>query len=59
MLNSSRGMGFGSIGYIPLTEIEAFCRIMPVADVPRFVEIMRHLDGLYVEYQNERLSKKP
>lgn len=55
LLNTSRQNAF-SVGYIPLTEIESFCRMFPVQDVPMFVLIIRHMDRLYVDFQNEKLK---
>lgn len=57
ILNTSRQNTFG-IGYIPLTEIEAFCRMFPVLDVPSFVTIIRHMDRLFVDFQNEKHKAK-
>lgn len=53
LLNTSRQNGF-DVGYIPLTEIEAFCRMFPVIDVPGFVVIIRHMDRLFVEFHQEK-----
>ena len=54
ILNTSRTIGFDAIGYIPLTEIEAFCRLFPVLDVPKMVSIIRHMDRLFVDFHNEK-----
>ena len=58
MLNTSRAIGFEQVGYIPLTEIESFCRMFPVLDVPFFVEIIRHLDRIFIDFQSEKLKSE-
>lgn len=56
ILSTSRAMGFEQVGYIPLTEIESFCRMFPVLDVPLMVEIIRHLDRIFIDFQSEKLK---
>lgn len=53
LLNTSRPVGFG-LGYIPLSEVEVFCRMFDIADAQGFVIVIRHLDRIYIEYQRER-----
>ena len=57
-LNRSRTYGFDFIGYIPLTEIEAFCRIFEVAEAESLVAIVLHLDRLFVDFQNKKQKAK-
>jgi hypothetical protein len=57
-LNRSRTMGFEVCGHIPLTEIEAFCRIFSVSDPETLVAIVLHLDRLFVDFQNKKLKAK-
>ena len=47
----------GSVGYIPLTEIESYCRMFNVEDAEIFTKIIRHLDRIYVAFQNEKLTR--
>lgn len=58
MLHSSRNMGFECCGYIPLTQIEAFCRMFEVADIESLVAIVQHLDRLFVDFQNKKQKSK-
>lgn len=53
ILNTSRPTGFG-LGFIPLSEMECFCRMFDVADVQAFVLVIRHLDKIFIEYRTER-----
>lgn len=46
----------GSVGFIPLTEIESYCRMFNVEDGETFTKIIRHLDRIYVAFQNEKLT---
>ena len=46
VLSPSRGMGA-----VPLSEIESYIRLFDVADVPRFVRLVRAVDVAYLEAQ--------
>lgn len=57
-LSRSRNMGFEVCGHIPLTEIEAFCRLFSVADTETLVSVVIHLDRLFVDFQNKKLKAR-
>lgn len=46
----------GSVGFIPLAEIETYCRLAGVEDRETFMRVVRHLDRIYVAYQNDKLT---
>jgi hypothetical protein len=57
-LSNSRAVGFGAVGFVPVTEIEAYARIYQIDDVQLFLHYIRSMDVLYVKTTNARLSKK-
>lgn len=60
MLNGSRQTGFG-IGYIPLSEIDAYCRIYEIRDlddIELYVRFIRALDRVWVGHHNAQNKAK-
>ncbi len=53
VLNSSRSVGFG-VGFIPLTEIEAYVRLFEVERRVWFVTVIRELDEIYMDRQRAK-----
>lgn len=51
-------MGFG-VGCIPLTELEAYIRLYRVEDIDRFIQLIRAMDGTYVEKVNQKHERQP
>lgn len=49
MLSNSRPTGFG-VGYIPLSEIESYCRLFHIRDAPTMADVIRHMDRLFVDF---------
>ena len=58
VLSSSRSVGFG-IGCIPLTEIESYIRLYDVEDIDRFIQLIRAMDGAFIQKVNQRTERKP
>jgi hypothetical protein len=57
VLSASRPAAFG-IGCIPLTEIESYVRLYEVEDIDRFIQLIRAMDGAFVEKVNQRNERK-
>lgn len=55
ILSPGRNIGSG-IGGIPLTEIEAFCRMYGVELIARFVRFIRALDAEYLAFTAESIK---
>jgi len=55
-LTHSRPSGFSGALPIPLTELEAYCRIMdlPIEDRPDFVRVLRRVDLGYLALLDKR-----
>jgi hypothetical protein len=51
-------VGFG-IGCIPLSEIESYIRLYEVEDIDRFIQLIRAVDGAFVQKVNQRAERKP
>lgn len=54
LLTASRPLGMGGVGPIPLTEIEAYCRMYQVDDLDereQLVTMIRALDSVYLVKQ--------
>ena len=58
VLNAGRTSGM-TANPIPLTEIEAYCRLYEVADISRFVRLIRAMDGAYMGYVADKAKKAP
>ena len=56
-LSTSRSAAFG-VGCIPLSEIEAYVRLYEVEDIDRFIQLIRAMDGAFVEKVNQRNERK-
>lgn len=50
LVSRGRRIGLNSVGYIPLAEIEAYCRLFEVFDVELFVRVMVELDGIFISF---------
>lgn len=48
--------GTGQIGFISMMEMEAYCRMAQIDDPMDFMEVIRHMDAIYVNYQNDKLT---
>ena len=60
LLTGSRDAGF-SLGCIPLSEIEAFCRLARIEDVEErmeFVHIIQAMDREFVEFHRKKGGTK-
>jgi hypothetical protein len=57
VLSSSRSAGFG-VGCIPLTEIESYIRLYEAEDIDRFIQLIRAMDGAFVQKVNQRNERK-
>lgn len=60
VLTTSREVGF-SIGNIPLSEIEAFCRLAGIEDVEErmeFVSVIQAMDREFVEFHRKKGGTK-
>jgi len=57
-LSSSRPMGFDGALPIPLTEMDAYCRLTDVApmDRPAFLRVIRQLDKGFLELRNRTVK---
>lgn len=56
LLSRGRRQGFG-VGFIPLSEIEVYCRMFDVVDVELFVRVIVELDSVFMQHI-ERLRKE-
>lgn len=56
-LSPSRPAGFG-VSCIPLTELEAYIRLYEVDDIERFIQLIRAMDGAFVENVNQKHERK-
>lgn len=56
LLSPSRQIGFGP-GGILLSEMAVYCQIHRIANVPRFVRIIRAIDAVYLAHVAETLKK--
>lgn len=56
-LSPSRPAGFG-LSCIPLTELESYIRLYEVEDIDRFIQLIRAMDGAFVEKVNQRNERK-
>jgi hypothetical protein len=56
VLSFSRSNGF-NLGFIPLTEIAAYCKMFEVEDLERFIRLIRAMDVTYIESVEERNKK--
>lgn len=60
MLSTSRQQGF-SVGYIPMSEIEAYMRIMRIDDDEEreeFLFLIQAMDAEYVEWASKKTKAK-
>ena len=59
-LRSSRPLGFGAVGWIPVSEISSYLDIIGETDVferLRTVRMVSSLDAVYVDRMNQKDSK--
>jgi len=57
MLSCGRRVGFGAVGYIPLTEIESYLRLFSTdEDFEYFTDCIRAMDAIYVASVNRKLK---
>lgn len=57
VLSPSRQQGMGP-GGILLSEMQVYCQIHEIDDVPRFIRFMQALDAAYLEHVGEELKKQ-
>lgn len=57
VLSPSRQQGMGP-GGILLSEMQVYCQIHDIDDVPRFIRFVQALDAAYLEHVAEEMSKK-
>lgn len=57
-LSPSRKSGFESVGFIPLSEIEAYIRIFEISDKQEFIYLIQAMDSLYVEKIEAKIKSK-
>lgn len=59
-LHRFRAVNFGSVGAIPLTEIEAYIRIHGIKDKKEFISYVSAMDEEFLKFANEsvKASKK-
>lgn len=58
-LSSSRPLGMGGAGSIPISEISAYCalyRMEDLDDVDRFVTMIKALDSEYLQWMHDKSS---
>ena len=59
VLGDSRIIGQGSIGPIPLTEMQAYIELFEINDLDereRFIRMIKALDRVFIKHTNERLK---
>jgi hypothetical protein len=56
VLSAGRTVGMAA-NPIPLTEIEAYCRLYQVEDTDRFIRLIRAMDGAYMDYMDHKAEK--
>ena len=57
MLDKSRHQGFAGPGYIPLAEMEVYCRIFHVVDWEYFITLMRQIDSRVMVFRSKKRAR--
>lgn len=56
LLSNSRQIGM-AVGAIPLTEIEAYCRMFDVFDIELFVALITSMDMAFMTHMNKKRDR--
>lgn len=57
-LSPGRGLGFGTVGGIPMADIVAYWSAYPLCEATRFFRLVRELDGVYMHHTNLKAKQQ-